>query len=84
MKRKENNKKDGERKKAHPTYKNMFMHLMDETPEIIEKITEEEKIKNEIKRKKKEERIKTAEEKRIPEKTKSQKKSMKQQAKKKG
>ena len=70
MKRKENNKKDAERKKAHPTYKNMFMHLMDETPDIIEKITEEEKIENEIKREKKEERIKTAEEKRIPEKAK--------------
>ena len=49
MKRKENDKKDTERKKAQPNYKNMFMHLMDETPDIIKKITEEEKNQNEIK-----------------------------------
>ena len=70
IKRKENDKKDAERKKAHPTYKNMYMHLTDETPDIIEKITEEEKAENKIKKKRKEERIKMAEEKRIPEKTK--------------
>ena len=46
------------------------MHLMDETPDIIEKITEEEKNENEIKRGKKEERIKLAEEKRTTEKAK--------------
>ena len=46
------------------------MHLMDETPDIIEKISEEKKVENEIKQKRKEERIKIAEEKRIPEKTK--------------
>ena len=40
MKRQENDKKDAERKKAHPNYKNIYMHLMDETPDIIEKITE--------------------------------------------
>ena len=48
MKRQENDKKDTERKKAQPNYKNIFMHLMDETPDIIEKITEEAKNENEI------------------------------------
>ena len=68
-KRKENDKKDAERKKEHPKYTNVYMYLMDETPDIIEKITEQKKAKVPIKRKKKEERIKKAEEKIIPEKT---------------
>ena len=46
----------------------MYMHSMDKTPDIIEKITEEKKAEDEIKQKKKEERIKKAEEKKIPEK----------------
>ena len=37
-KRQENDKKDTERKKAHPKYKNIYLHLMDETPGIIEKL----------------------------------------------
>ena len=53
QKRQENDKKDAERKKAHPNYKNIYMHLMDETQDIIEKITEEEKNENEIKRRRK-------------------------------
>ena len=43
MKRQENDKKDAERKKAHPNYRNIYMHLMDETPDIVEKITEKKK-----------------------------------------
>ena len=70
-KRKENDKKDAERKKAHPKYKNMYMHLMDETPDIIEKISEEKKAENKIKQKRKEERIKIGEEKLILEKKKT-------------
>ena len=46
------------------------MHLMDETPDIIEKITEQKKAEDTIKKKKKEERIKKAEEKKIPDGTK--------------
>ena len=63
MKRQENDKKDAERKKAHPNYKNIYMHLMDETPDIVEKITEKNKKENEIKIKRKEERKKVADEK---------------------
>ena len=58
------------RRKAHPKYTNMFMHLMDETPAIIEKITETDKIDNELKQKKKEERKKVTENKKAPKNTK--------------
>ena len=68
-KRKENDTKDAERKKENPKYTNVYMYLMDETPDIIEKITEQKKAKVPIKRKKKEERIKKAEGKIIPDKT---------------
>ena len=70
MKRQENDKKDAERKKAHPNYKNIYMHLMDETPDIIKKITDEAKKENEIKIKRKEERKKVADKKRATQKTK--------------
>ena len=70
QKRQDNDKKDAERKKAHPNYKNIYMHLIDETPDIIEKITEEAKKEDEIKIKRKEERKKVADEKRATEKTK--------------
>ena len=53
-KRKENDKKDAERKKEHPKYTNVYMYLMDETPDIIEKITEQKKAEGPIKKKKKE------------------------------
>ena len=51
-KRKEDDRKYTERKKAHPKYKNMYMHLMDETPKIVEKITEQKIIEETIKNKK--------------------------------
>ena len=69
MKRQENDKKDAERKKADPNHKNINMHLMDKTPDIIGKITDEAKKENEIKIKRKEERKKVAEEKRATENT---------------
>ena len=37
--RKENDRKDAEKKRAHPKYVNIYMHLMDETPDMVEKIT---------------------------------------------
>ena len=53
-KRKENDKKDEDRNKEHPKYTNVYMHLMDQTPDIIEKITEQQKAEDAIKKKKKE------------------------------
>ena len=43
------------------------MHLMDETPDIVEKITAKQKVEETIKKKKKEERITKAGKKGIPE-----------------
>ena len=53
-KRKEDDKKYTERKEAQPTYKNMYMHLMDETPKIVEIITEQKIIEETTKKQKKE------------------------------
>ena len=52
--------------KAHPKFKNMFMHLMDETPDIVEKITEKQIVEETIKKQKREERITKATKKGIP------------------
>ena len=49
-KRKEDDRKYTEIKKAQPTYKNIYMHLMDETPKIVEKITEQKIIEETIKK----------------------------------
>ena len=68
--RQENDKKDAERRKAHPKYTNVYMHLMDETPAMIEKITETDKIDNEMKQMKKEERKKVTADKKAPKNTK--------------
>ena len=43
------------------------MHLMDETPDIIKKITSQQKVEDAIKKKKKEDRIAKAGKKKIPE-----------------
>ena len=43
-KRREDDRKYTERKNAHPEYKNMYIHLMDETPNIVDKITEQKVI----------------------------------------
>ena len=43
------------------------MHLMDKTPDMVEKITEKQKVEETIKKKKKEERITKAEQRGIPE-----------------
>ena len=56
--RQENDKKDRERKKANPNYKNMYNILMEETPAKIEKITKAEKQNNLEKEKRKNERAK--------------------------
>ena len=65
-KRKENDRRDEEKKRAHPEYVNVYMHLMDETPDIVEKITAKQKVEETIKKKKKEERITKATKKGIP------------------
>ena len=58
--RKEDDKKYTARKQAQPTYTNIYMHLMDETPKIEEKLTEQRKIEEATKKQKKEKRdIKT-------------------------
>ena len=61
--RQENDKKDRERKKANPNYKNMYNHLMVETPAKIEEITEKDKKNIIEKQKRKEERAKVKAEK---------------------
>ena len=43
------------------------MHLMDETPDIVEKITERQKVEETIKQQKREDRITKATQKGIPE-----------------
>ena len=53
-KRKENDRKDEEKKRAHLRYTNVYMHLMDETPDIVEKLTSKQKVVDTIKKKKKE------------------------------
>ena len=53
-KRKEDGKNYIERKQAQPTYQNIYMHLMDETPKIVEKLTEQKLIEEATKKQKKE------------------------------
>ena len=66
-KRKENDRKDAEKKRSQPKFVNIYMHLMDETPDMVEKITEKQIVEESIKKKKREDRITKATQKGIPE-----------------
>ena len=49
---KEDDKKYKERKEAQPTYKNIYLHLMEETPKIVETITKKKILEETIKKQK--------------------------------